>query len=878
MRRHVDLRTGLGFAEIDKRHWFGNLRCSCGGCLGAVGKVFPAGRTCFHRQGLSGCGGGGRARSFIDRAYEIRELTPALRSGWLLQTSNEDDHVTAPEHLRVMLATPAIVYVCYDGRSQSPPAWLRDWTLTDERAVTNDMTARVYRRAFRAGLVTLGGNERSTTGGLSNYFAVIVPRENLDDLPANEGAPLNPSPIAKVDYAREIAPLLAKHCYECHGADLQEGGLRLDVRRRALLGGDTALAIHAGDAEKSLLVARLTSTDEELRMPQGSDPLTEEEIKLVRGWIDQGAPWPDEHAGREDYSDHWSYRPVVRPEVSVVKHREQVRGPIDAFILAKLEAQGAMLSPEADRVTLIRRLHLDLTGLPPSPDEVRAFVADDRANAYELIVDRLLDSPHFGERWGRHWLDLARYAETDGYENDRLRPDAWRFRDWVIDAVNRDMPYDQFTVEQLAGDLLSQPTTSQLQATGFHRNSLWNSASSADKEEFRIRAVKDRAETTATVWLGMTLACAQCHSHKYDPIAQREYYQFFAFFNNAEDAEVPVDGGKMLTLKQGRRESHIHRRGNFLDHGEPVQPHMPVFLPASASTSPTLDRLDLARWIVDRRNPLTARVAVDHIWQHLFGRGIVSTPENFGRNGEPPSHPELLDWLASELMDEGWSRKRLIRTIVLSGTYRQSSAHVGRISNPSVEDPENRLLSRQNRFRVEAEIVRDLALDAAGLLDRKRGGPSIVPPFPDGLLSHHLTAEELKHPTGEHRRRSVYVHVQRTLTHPSLVAFDVADGNSTCIRRERSTTPVQALTLLNDPVFVECFDALGEQLRQSEGDDDAKIRSGFVLCLSREPTDEELAVFRRLIAKHKELGAKGAALWRGVARTLINLDEFTTRE
>lgn len=817
------------------------------------------------------------ARSFIDRAYEIRELTPALRGGWLLQTSNEDDHVNAAEHLRVMLATPAIVYLCYDSRSQSPPAWLRDWTLTNERAVTTDMTARVYRRPFRAGLVTLGGNERSTTGGLSNYFAVIVPRENLDDLPATEGTPLEPSPIAKVDYAREIAPLLAKHCYECHGADLQEGGLRLDVRRRALLGGDTALAIHAGDAQRSLLVARLIADDEDLRMPQGSDPLTDDEIKLVRGWIDQGASWPDEHAGHEDYSEHWSYRPVARPEIPAVKQREQVRSPIDAFILAQLDSRGAGLSPEAERATLIRRLYFDLIGLPPSPDELRELVADKREDAYEKLVDRLLDSPHFGERWGRHWLDLARYAETDGYENDRLRADAWRFRDWVIEAVNRDMPYDQFTIEQLAGDLLTQPSASQLQATGFHRNSLWNSASSADKEEFRIRAVKDRAETTATVWLGMTLACAQCHSHKYDPIAQREYYQFFAFFNNAEDTELPVDGGKMLTLKQGQRESHIHRRGNFLDRGELVLPHTPAFLPVLKSTSPTLDRLDLARWIVDRRNPLTARVAANHVWQHLFGRGIVSTPENFGRNGEPPSHPELLDWLASELMDEGWSRKRLIRTIVLSHTYRQSSIQA-RDSKLLIEDPENSLLSRQNRFRVEAEIVRDLALDASGLLDRKRGGPSVVPPFPDGLLSHHLTAEELKHPTGEHRRRSIYVHVQRTLTHPSLVAFDVADGNSACIRRERSTTPVQALTLLNDPVFVECIDALGERLRKTDGDDDAKVRGGFVLCLSRDPAPEELAVFRALIAKQQKLGADDAAVWRGVARTLINLDEFTTRE
>jgi hypothetical protein len=808
-------------------------------------------------------------RTCIDRAFEIREISAGLRDGWLLQTANDDDFVDVAEHVRLSLRTPARVYVCYDSRSQSPPAWLRDWTLTDEHVVTTDVTSRVYRRNFRAGVVKLGGNQRRATGGLSHYFAII--------LPITEGTePDTPAPSApRVDFARQIAPLLAKNCNECHGADLQEGGLRLDVRRRALLGGDTGITIHPGDADASLLITRVTTNDDELRMPQGGEPLAPEEVKVLRDWIDQGALWPDELAGREDYSDHWSYRAITRPAMPDVARRHEMRNPIDAFVLAKLEPHQIGLSPESGRAALLRRLHLDLVGLPPSIAEVQQFVNDDHPDAYAQWVDRLLDSPHFGERWGRHWLDLARFAETDGYENDRLRPEAWRFRDWVIEAVNRDQPYDQFTVEQLAGDLLAEPTLSQQLATGFHRNTLWNSAASADKEEFRIRAVKDRAETTATVWLGMTLACAQCHSHKYDPIAQREYYQFYAFFNAADETEVPVDGGKILAMKRVDRSSRVHRRGNFLDQGDAVRPTTPAFLPMLATSSSTPDRLDLARWIVDRRNPLTARVAANHIWQHLFGRGLVGTPENFGRNGEPPSHPELLDWLASELVDEGWSRKRLIRTIVLSATYRQGSdVH----DDVTPDDPENRLLSRQNRFRVEAEIVRDLALAVSGLLDRRRGGPSVVPPFPDGLLSHKLTAEELRHPTNDHRRRSVYVHVQRTLLHPSLAAFDAADGNSTCVRRERSSTPVQALALLNDPVFTECIDALGEQLRKLEGDESARLRNGFARCLSRQPTDDELNVLRKLVERQREQGASDETIWRGVARTLINLDEFTTRE
>jgi hypothetical protein len=830
------------------------------------------------------------AKIYLDRGFEIQELSGPLTGGQLLQTANEDDFATAGEHVRLKISRPAAIYVCYDARSHKAPGWLDGWKLTEEKVSSSDTKSRVYRRAFPAGIVTLGANERQATNGMSCYFAVIIPADAADNVPAR--------PKIEVSFAKDIRPLLAARCNDCHGVELSEGGLRLDIRRLALLGGDTGLAIHPGSPEASEIIRRVTLADEKHRMPLEDEPLADREIQLLRAWIEQGADWPDEFAGKEDYSNHWSFRPVKRPDVPAVKAANRVANPIDSFILAKLEAEGLTLSPEADARTLIRRLYLDLTGLPPTPKEIADFelrIADlkkkdpepkDSAiripqSAIEELVDRLLASPAFGERWGRHWLDLARYAESDGYENDRLRPDAWRFRDWVISSFNRDQPFDEFTIEQLAGDLLDNPTPAQRAATGFHRNTLWNSAASADKEEFRTRAVKDRAEVTATAWLGLTLACAQCHSHKYDPIAQREYYRMYAMFNAADDDSVAVDGGSAPAMKKGDRVSHVHRRGNFLDRGEVVQPGTPAFLPPLVPRGNTADRLDLARWIVDRDNPLTARVAVNHFWQHLLGRGLVASPENFGRNGERPSHPELLDWLAEEFAAVGYSRKKLIRTIVLSSTYQQASSlenPKSQIPNPKSIDPENVLLWRQNRFRVEAEIIRDSALAVSGLLDPKLGGPSIVPPYPDGLLGHRLTAEELKQPGGEHHRRSVYIFVQRTLTHPSLAAFDVADGNAACVRRERSVTPVQALALLNDPVYVECAKALGERLQKSAAGASDRLRLGFELCLTRPPHEEELTVLSELVDAQQKLGASEAAIWHGVARTLLNLEEFTTRE
>jgi hypothetical protein len=529
---------------------------------------------------------------------------------------------------------------------------------------------------------------------------------------------------------------------------------------------------------------------------------------------------------------------------------------------------------------LVRRLSLDLTGLPPMPEDMQSVLSDRSADWYEKLVDRLLASPHYGERWARHWLDLARFAESDGYENDNLRPDAWRFRDWVVGALNRDVPYDRFTLEQLAGDLLpntSDPraTAEQKIATGFHRNTLYNSAASGDKEEFRTYAIKDRTDTTGLVWLGLTLGCAKCHSHKYDPISQREYYRLYAFFNNTDHHEEAVAGGKALTLKAAVRPTHVHIRGNFLQRGQEVTPGTPAFLPPLRTRGKTPDRLDLANWLVDPANPLTARVAVNRTWQRLFGRGLVATADNVGTSGQQPSHPELLDWLAAEFVHLGWSQKALIRTIVLSATYRQASRYR---NDAATADPENSLLSRQNRLRVEAEVVRDAALAVSGLVDARLGGPSIVPPFPRELPTGQFSSESLKPPTAERHRRSLYIHAQRTLVHPVLSTFDPADPNQPCAQRGRSVTPMQALTLLNDPTFAECARALGERLRAASPDLGRRLEHGFQLCLGRPPDGAEKAVLIELVESQQRLGASEAAVWIGVARTLLNLEPFTTRE
>lgn len=821
--------------------------------------------------------------------------------------------------------------------------------------------------------------------------------------------PTTASAANEVSFALDIQPLLARRCYACHGPSENEAGVALHVRASALAKSEHGRhAIVPGDSATSELLRRITSTDDSERMPPEGPPLSKQEVELLRQWINDGAV----------YQKHWSFVVPVRTEPPKVSHTDSSRNEIDSFVVARLEEVGLSLSTDASREKLLRRLYLDLIGLLPSPQELDQFLSDDSNEAYERLVDRLLASKHFGERWGRHWLDLARYADSFGYERDDVRPNAWRYRDWVIRSLNRNQPFDDFVVDQLAGDLLDDPTRDQLIATGLHRMNIKNNESGINKEDYRNRETVDRVNTTGTSLLGLTVGCAQCHSHKYDAISQTEYYQLYAFFNNVHETDVDIEGSPderrryetakaayesrkkqlesrksliesmrkyssarewlksaadesslqllsvldiseelktailasadssadsdsadvsnfwatlaaqaddnrkamrqlsvenrhlpkpyIMTLSEtmkDRRTTHVLVRGEFKQKGEPVSAATPSALNSFASRHETEDRLDLARWIVSRDNPLTARVAVNHLWKHLFGRGLVATPEDFGTQGDPPSHPQLLDWLAVEFMDTGWDRKQLIKTIVMSATYRQDSV-VHRKANGAADsaatDPENRMLSRQSRFRVEAEVMRDLFLNAGGLLHRKVGGPTIHPELPSAVsdLGYKYKTRWLTSSKPDRYRRGLYVHFKRTNPYPSLIMFDGPESNVCLGRRNRSNTPLQALTTLNDPVFVECAQALGRALSEMQQDDASRLLHAGHVCLTRRFKPREVQELTRLLESerkwytHHAADAAGlvseyssekvsqneTAAWIAVARILLNLDEFVTRE
>jgi mono/diheme cytochrome c family protein len=776
--------------------------------------------------------------------------------------------------------------------------------------------------------------------------AVAAPFASADPPPA-----LPPASAAKIDFDRDVRPILAAHCVSCHGPDKQKGGFRLDDRKSLLEGGNGGAAVVVGKSADSRLVHAVAGVGSDAKMPpEKNPPLTAAQVGVLRAWIDQGAPWAGgavvARAAGPARPAHWAYSRPQRPAVP-----GNDPDPIDAFILARLRQAGLTPNPEADRATLLRRLSFDLTGLPPTPEELAAFLADPAPEAYSTVVNRLLASPHFGERWGRHWLDLARYADSDGYEKDTGRPFAWRYRDYVIRAFNADVPYDRFTVEQLAGDLLPDATQDQRIATGFHRNTLTNKEGGADQEEFRVAACVDRVNTTATVWLGHTVGCAQCHDHKYDAISQREFYQLFAFFNSDREADIPaplpgeeealkgrraafeaeksklaaaVADGKAknlpaaeqtkrqkaltdhakkapaptpaMTLALGpTRPTHVMIRGDFLRKGVKVEPG---FLSAVGVRGEAKTRLDLARWLVAPENPLTARVAANWVWGKLFGRGLVGTPEDFGVQGERPTHPELLDWLASEFASpqrgEPWSLKGLIRTVVTSAAYKRAAAVTPEMT---ARDPLNRLLARQSRLRLEAELVRDNALAVSGLLTRTVGGPSVRPPQPPGIseLTYANSVRWVESTGPDRYRRGLYTWYQRTSPYPMLTTFDAADGAVCTAKRERSNTPLQALTVLNDPVFVEAAQAFGKRvLTETKGMTDAERMTHAVrLALGRIPTDSERDRLLRLRSEVRLTAADAArvlgtyrpdgvppadaAAWVLVARVLLNLDEFVTR-
>jgi hypothetical protein len=1016
----------------------------------------------------------------------------------------------------------------------------------------------------------------------------------------------------EVDFQRDVLPLFRERCFKCHDARKRTASYRIDVRTLALRGGESGKpAIVPGASAKSELIRRITLAEGDEAMPSGKEKLTPVQVKLLRDWIEAGAPWPDALAN-EAGARHWAFQAPQRPAEPAVKDAAWVRNPIDRFVLARLEREGLRPSPEADRTTLIRRLSLDLVGLPPSVADVDAFVADSSPDAFDKVVERLLTSPHYGERWGRLWLDAARYADSDGYEKDKLRQ-VWFYRDWIVDAFNRDLPYDRFVIEQIAGDLLPGATQSQRVATGYLRNSMINEEGGVDPEQFRMEAMFDRMDAIGKGVLGLTIQCAQCHSHKFDPLTQAEYYRLFAFLNDCSEANIAVytpdelmrradilrkvheieadlkhrapdwrerlaaweekakkgqphwevvrpavedastggqkylpladgsflaqgyaptkhtvkmtirtdvtpvtafrlelltdpnlplggpgrslkgtaaltefmveaapadepskkdkiefvratsdfdppekrlepifydktdkvrvtgpvkfaiDGkdetawgtdagpgrrnqprkavftpskpinhahGTLLTflLKQnhggwnsddnqshniGRlrlsvtsqagaeadplpdavraaldvpaekrsraqadsvfsywrttvpewsadnariealwaqhpegssqlvlqerdmpRETHLLKRGDFLKPGAAVAPGVPAFLhPLPADAPP--NRLTFAQWLVDKRSPTTARVLVNRVWQAYFGTGLVETPEDFGLQGDKPSHPELLDWLAVEFMDRGWSVKQLHRLIVTSAAYRQSSRLTPELL---ARDPYNRLLARGPRFRADAEVVRDVALAASGLLNEKMGGASVFPPLPKFMTLPPVSygPKVWDEATGPDRyRRGLYTFRYRSLPYPALQVFDAPNGDFACVRRARSNTPLQALTALNEPIFMECAKALGRRSLADGGKDDReRLTYAFRRCVARQPSAAESDALLALLAREKErfrkpdakpqelVGADGkqlravpagvapadVAAWTVLSRVLLNLDETVTKE
>ena len=757
-------------------------------------------------------------------------------------------------------------------------------------------------------------------------------------------------PEGKIDFNRQIRSILAENCFKCHGPDAKkvEGGLQLNARGPALAELDSGeFAIVPGKPKQSALVARIYSDDPDERMPppKSGGKLSAVDKQLLTRWIEQGAA----------YARHWSFVPLKRETPPAkLSNSAWVRNPIDRFVMARLDAEKLKPSAEADRYAIIRRVSLDLTGLPPSINEVDRFVADNSPQAYEKVVDRLLKSPAFGERWARVWLDLARYADSAGYAQDPART-IWRYRDWVIQAINSNMRFDQFTIEQLAGDMLSGATEEQILATAFHRNTMTNSEGGTNDEEFRNAAIIDRVNTTMQVWMGLTIGCAQCHSHKYDPITQEEFFRFFAILNNTEDADrgneapllrtLSIEQKKqkarleaeiaklekvlakkakkpvkkqitalkkqiaaikgvttpiMRELPEGRRrKTHIQLRGNFLVTDKEVTAGVPsAFHPLPVGSQP--DRLGLAKWLVDKNNPLTARVLVNRHWEQLFGIGIVETSEDFGTQGEPPSHPALLDYLAADLVQQGWDTKKLLKTIVTSATYRQSSA----VTPELVErDPQNRLLARGPRFRLPAEMIRDQALAIGGLLSGKMYGPSVRPPRPVlGLRAAFGGSTDWKTSGGEDKyRRGLYTSWRRTTPYPSLTTFDAPSREVCTIRRIRTNTPLQALVTLNDPVFVEAAQALARRMVAEGGKTvDERTVYGFRLCLARAPSKAEQASLMRLYEKAlaryaidepnakliatnplgpapKGVDIKQLAAWTVVGNVLLNLDEVIAK-
>ena len=725
------------------------------------------------------------------------------------------------------------------------------------------------------------------------------------------------------DFNRDVRPLLSDRCLSCHGPDVKhrEADLRLDEAASATADRDGYRVITPGDASASELMDRITTDDPDLRMPppDSGKELTQAEVGVLKRWIDGGA----------EFKQHWAYVKPQRHKTPQPRKTDWAANFIDKFVLARLEREGLAPSADADPVTLIRRVYLDLTGLPPNPAQVTSFVKNPTEAHFGQIVDRLLASDAHAEQLATYWLDLVRFADTVGYHGDQdhnITP----YRDWVIDAFADNMPFDRFTREQLAGDLLSSPTVDQQIATGYNRLLQTTHEGGLQPKEYLAIYAADRVRNVSVVWMGATVGCAQCHDHKYDPYTAKDFYSLAAFFADVDEAKhfkvgtnsLPTrrppeivansrrererlaeleqqlaakpDAAKraeiakeiatlkkqarrtMITVSTKPRTMRILPRGDWLDDSGPVvQAAWPEFQSLGRTQSgEKLSRLDLANWFVDTENGnglLTARVFANRFWYLVFGRGLSRSLDDFGGQGFAPDHPELLDRLAIEFADNGWNIRKLLKLIVMSRTYRQSSAWTDELR---ARDPTNSLFARQSSFRLPAESVRDSVLAISGLLDRTVGGPSVKPPQPAGYYRHlnFPTRKYKAHSDNRQWRRGLYVHWQRQFLHPMLKAFDAPTREECTAERPRSNTPLAALTMLNDPSFVAAARSLATRMAEAGDDADARIRHGVMLACSREPDDRETAILRGLLTE-----SPGDAGWFAVARVILNLDEVITR-
>ena len=740
----------------------------------------------------------------------------------------------------------------------------------------------------------------------------------------------------QISYNFDIRPILSDKCMTCHGPDAnkREAGLRLDIAENAyaaLAENPKAHALVPGKPDLSEVYQRISTKDTSNLMPPRNSnlKLSPHEIALIEKWIRQGAK----------YEKHWAFVAPKLPTIPMVEHADWPRNQIDFFVLESQEQKGFEPNAEADKERLLKRVCSDLTGLPPSIEMMDSFLADNSANAYEKIVDQLLRNPAYGERMALHWLDVARYSDSYGYQMDNYRTQ-WPWRDWVIYALNKNISYKDFITWQLAGDLMPNSTKEQLLATGFNRNHKITEEGAVDEEEYRINYVTDRNDTFGKALLGVTMECAHCHDHKYDPVSQKEYYQMFSFFNNVNEmrstytaidpsvgkpesyAKKPMmeitdadaksilkfvnkqDTARLIVSVMGdldtTRKTYVLQRGVFNAYGEEVNPGTPNSILPFDDKYPK-NRLGLAKWLFDRKNPLTARVFVNRIWQEFFGRGIVKTSGDFGMQGELPSHPALLDWLAVDFMDHNWDIKRLVKQIVTSATYRQS---VVTSKEKRDADPENIYLTRAPRYRIPAEFVRDLVLSSSGLLVKTIGGPSVKPYQPEGLWESATAGGDVilsvyKQDHGPSLyRRGMYTFVKRTVPPPSMGIFDASNRDLCEIGRLKTNTPLQALVMMNDPTVLEASRVLAAKLLSENSQVKEKLIKAFRLIVCRKPTDKEIEVLTTYYAEEdktlnkdkaekllaigeypipEKINRKNLAVMMRVISTIYNLEEAITK-